>query len=154
MRATTGQRGVTTVEFAILGLLLLVVVFAIIEFGRLVFTLNVLQEAARRGARVAAVCAIDSGGVTKAALRIARLQDLSSGNVDVQYLDEIGRELPAGAGGVVHFVRVNLSGYQFRIYLPVVDREFELPVFSSTLPAESLGVARLGEPAACYEEGL
>jgi len=145
MRATTGQRGVTTVEFAILGLLLLVVVFAIIEFGRLIFTLNVLQEAARRGARVAAVCAVDSGGVTKAALRIARLPGLSSSNVDVQYI---------GEGGVIRFVRVNVSGYQFRIYLPLVDREFELPAFSSTLPAESLGVPRLGEPPACYEEGL
>lgn len=152
MRATTGQRGVTTVEFAILGLLLLVVIFAIIEFGRLIFTLNVLQEAARRGARVATVCAVDSGGVAKAALLIARRTALSSGNVDVQYLDRNGKE--TGAGGVIHFVRVNVSGYKFRIYLPLVDREFELPEFSSTLPAESLGVPRLGEPPACYEEDL
>ena len=47
--------GVTTVEFAIISTLLMVVVFGIIEMGRALYVVNVLTEAARRGARMAAV---------------------------------------------------------------------------------------------------
>ncbi len=52
------QTGVTTVEFAIVGALLMIVVFAIIEFGRALYVMNMLTEAARRGARMAAVCPV------------------------------------------------------------------------------------------------
>jgi len=150
MRARNRQQGITTVEFSIVGGLLLVIIFGIVEFGRLIFTLNVLQESARRGARVAAVCRFRSDGPVKAAL-FAPLPGLTTSNVDVQYFDEDGS--PAGAAEDVSFVRVSVSGYRFRIYLPLVDREFPLRTFTSTLPAESLGVPKIGEPAACYEEG-
>ena len=52
------QRGTTTVEFAIVGTVLMVVVFAVIEFGRALFVINMLTEATRRGARMAAVCPV------------------------------------------------------------------------------------------------
>ena len=59
------QGGLTTVEFAIVGLVLLTTLFAIIEFGRIVFTYNVLQEGARRAARVAAVCAVNDPAIAR-----------------------------------------------------------------------------------------
>ena len=48
------QTGITTVEFAIIGLLMFIVVFGVIEFGRALFVVNMLTEATRRGARLAA----------------------------------------------------------------------------------------------------
>ena len=49
------QTGAAAVEFAIIGSLLLVLVFGIIEFGRIFNELEVMNSAAREGARAAAV---------------------------------------------------------------------------------------------------
>ena len=55
---TKRMRGVYVVEFAILGLLLFILLFGMLEVGRLLFTVNTLNESVRRGARLAAVCQI------------------------------------------------------------------------------------------------
>ena len=49
------EEGAAAVEFALIASLLFVVLFGIIEFGRLFNELEVLNSAAREGARVAAV---------------------------------------------------------------------------------------------------
>lgn len=49
------QRGAVLVEFALVLVLLLVLVFGIIDFGRALYTANSLNTAAREGARYAAV---------------------------------------------------------------------------------------------------
>ena len=46
------MRGLYTVEFAIVGLLLFILLFSVIELGRLYFTVNTLNETVRRGARL------------------------------------------------------------------------------------------------------
>jgi len=45
------QRGVSAVEFAFVAAILLLVLFGIVEFGRLFFTINSMQEITRRAAR-------------------------------------------------------------------------------------------------------
>lgn len=45
------MRGVYVVEFAFIGLLVFVLLFGVLEMGRLYFTVNALDESARRGAR-------------------------------------------------------------------------------------------------------
>jgi hypothetical protein len=50
-----GERGGATVEFAIIAILLLTVVFGIIEFGILMFDQHVLTNASREGARAGIV---------------------------------------------------------------------------------------------------
>jgi hypothetical protein len=150
MHAPTRQKGVTTVEFAIVGGILMLLVFGIIEFGRMIFTMDVLQEGARRGARVAAVCQVGNAGVADAAV-FANLPGLTTANVDVQYLDVNGN--PTAAYEAIQYVRVRISGYRFRVYLPLVDAnlaEFPVPAFTATLPRESLGIPKFGQPAACY----
>ena len=52
-----GERGGATVEFAIIAVLLLTVVFGIIEFGILMFDKHVLTNASREGARAGIVMA-------------------------------------------------------------------------------------------------
>ena len=49
MRKRRLHQGTTTVEFAIVAVALFLLVFAILEFSRVVFTMNLLQEGARRG---------------------------------------------------------------------------------------------------------
>ncbi len=54
-RRRRGQRGQTVVEFALAGTVLLSLMFGIIDFGRALFTYNVVTNAARIGSRYAIV---------------------------------------------------------------------------------------------------
>ena len=51
----SSERGATLVEYAIALSVFLVSMFAVIEFGRALWTHNALADAARRGARYAAL---------------------------------------------------------------------------------------------------
>ena len=50
-----GERGAATVEFAIIAIVLLTIVFGIIEFGILMFDEHILTNASREGARAGIV---------------------------------------------------------------------------------------------------
>ena len=70
IRRLAGERGAAAVEFAIVSTILFMIVFGIIEFGRTYSQYEVLQGAAREGARRAAVGASVSqvqSAVTQAA---------------------------------------------------------------------------------------
>lgn len=57
-----GERGQSVIEFAFILPLLLILVFGITEMGRMLMRTNVLTQAAREGARAAAV-GVDSASV-------------------------------------------------------------------------------------------
>jgi Flp pilus assembly protein TadG len=145
------QRGTTTVEFAIVGMLTLVLLFTVVEFGRILFSLNVLDESARRGARVAAVCPVGDASIANAATFV-KLPNLSTSNVIVQYLNGTGAPLadPAGVDyALIEYVRVRIVNYSFPVALPLIATVFLAPEISSTLPRESLGVPNFGAIPAC-----
>jgi len=145
------QRGTTTVEFAIVGAVTLMMLFTAIEFSRILFTLNMLDEGARRGARVAAVCDVGNGAITQATAFI-RLPGLTTSNVVVEYLDSAGSVLgdPSGADyGSITFVRVRIVNYSFPVAIPFIATTFGAPVIAATLPRESLGVPYFGAAPAC-----
>jgi hypothetical protein len=145
------QRGTTTVEFAIVGAVLLALIFAVIEFGRILFSMSVLNESARRGARVAAVCAVGDAGVSDAAVFVS-LPGFSATNVVTEYLDQDGAPLgdPAGADYTsIRYVRVRVVNVSFPIAIPFITPTFDAPEFSATLPRESLGVPRFGAVPVC-----
>src|ERR1700738_1348094 len=51
----TRRSGATTVEFAFIAIILLMVIFGILEYGRYIMVLQVFNNAAREGARYAVV---------------------------------------------------------------------------------------------------
>jgi Flp pilus assembly protein TadG len=59
------ERGAAAVEFALVVPVLLLLVFGMIDFGRLLFTRNNLQSAVREGARVAAARPNPTDGVAR-----------------------------------------------------------------------------------------
>ncbi len=150
MSALRRQRGATTVEFAIVGVYLLILLFAVIEFGRIVYTLNMLQEGARRAARVAAVCRVNDPLVATKAVFAAPhgVPGLDTSYVRVEYLDRNGAD-SGGDYGTTAYVRVRITGYPMHIAIPLLNPEFIAPEYSVTLPRESLGIPRIGEPPAC-----
>ena len=143
------MRGVTTVEFAFVGSLLLVVLFACIEFGRATYSLAALNEGTRRAARLAAVCPINDPQVV-AAVNFMGVNGFNNSNVSVSYLDANGASLgttPALAN--VYYVRVGVVGYTIPLSIPLLSVTLTSPSFTVTLPAESLGLSNTGVSTAC-----
>ena len=141
----------TTVEFAIVGALALALIFYVVEFGRILFTLNVLDEGARRGARVAAVCDVGNAAITDAALFVS-LPGLSASNVVTEYLGDNGSVLADPEGDdypLITFVRVRIENFSFPVALPFVATLFSAPAVSATVSRESLGVPYFGAAPAC-----
>jgi len=144
------QQGITTVEVAVVGLVAMITLFGVVEVARVFFVLNALDEATRRGARIAAVCQINdtaiaeitvfnpSGGGAASSL----LAGLTTGNVVVEYLDQGGIPLPnpIGSFGLIQFVRVSITEFTHQLIIPLWMQTFVMPNFATTIPAESLGV--------------
>lgn len=139
------QRGVTTVEAAIVGAVALTVLFGVIEIGRALFVWNTLAEATRRGARVAAVCPMNHLSIKRVAI-LSRpdgpdtspaVPGLSTANVAVEYLQDDGST--ATSYSQTHYVRVSITGYAYTLFIPFIMPTITAPPFSTTLPSESLG---------------
>jgi hypothetical protein len=160
MRTIGKQRGVTTVEFAIIGAVALLVLFAVIEVSRAVYAMNALNESTRRAARFAAVCPIGDAAINEVAVFNAPgggnvspvLTGFGSGNVLVEYLDENGTVLGAPAGGDflnIRFVRASIVNYTHQMLIPFGNWIIPSPDFATTLRRESLGIPRDGVVTPC-----
>jgi Flp pilus assembly protein TadG len=151
------HRGTTTVEFAIIGLVFFIVLFGVMEMGRALFVENALTEAARRGARMAAVCPVgDAKPATVAVFgngngRSTVVAGLTTGNIVIEYLDASGNVLtnPTGNFGTIHYVRVRIVGFSMPLAIPLLAPTLSLSGFGTTLPRESLGVPRSGTITPC-----
>ncbi len=144
------QNGTTTVEFAIVGAVLLTIMLAVVEFGRTLFTFAVLNEGTRRGARVAAVCPLNDPVIAQETA-FASLPGLTTQNVAVEYLNQNAGVIanPAGSFGAIEYVRVRIVNYQHQMWIPFLNLAFTSPEFAATLPRESLGVPREGVISPC-----
>lgn len=126
------QRGATTVEFALVGVLFLTLMMAITSFGHWLYTLEMIADATRLGARMAAVCDINDSAV-KARIqeRVPQLS-LTAAEVALQYV-------PAGCGKAnCQAVQVSLAGVTYQPWIPLLAPVFSVPPFTTTLPRESL----------------
>jgi len=133
------QRGLYAVEFAIVGGLFLMLLFAIIEVGRMMYTYNVLHEASRRAARIAVVCQTTDLDVKNMALFNGDnlIPNLTDANLTISYLDEEGND---ATGTDIDLVRAEIVNYQHEFLIPGLSRVMNSPTFSTYLPRESLGV--------------
>lgn len=151
------QFGTTTVEFAIIGMVMMTIVFAVIEIGRALYTINLLTEAARRGARMAAVCPVgdpkpasvaifDSGNGTSSVV-----SGLTTANIQIQYLDVNGNVVanPSTNFSSIHYVQSSITGFTLPLFIPVIMPTLNLSGFTATMPRESLGIPRAGTVTAC-----
>ena len=93
IRFVRDSRGQSLIEFALILPMMLVVMFMITEFGRALYTYNVLATAARAGARAAVVSAADTY-MTTGGLRA----------------DEILASANLKSGAVVTFETADISG--------------------------------------------
>ena len=154
------QKGITSVEFAIVGSVFFLVLLSIIEFGRLMYTWGMLSEGTRRGARVAVVCPVNHSAIANVAIfsgpddaaNSAILDGLTTANIVTEYLDANGGVLadPVGSFRNIRYVRVRLQNYNHPLLIPYATVALESPAFATTLPRESLGVPRVGAGPECF----
>ncbi|HEY3041677.1 MAG TPA: TadE family protein [Pyrinomonadaceae bacterium] len=133
------QRGATLVEFSIAATVFITVMFAVIEFGRVLWTHNALTDAARRGARYAVVHqASDIANVKNVVVygdpaggTNPIVENLTTDNIQVVYS---GFTLDGGT------VQVTITDYEFRFVLPLVSTSIQMPNYTTTLTGESVGL--------------
>ncbi|HJY38017.1 MAG TPA: TadE/TadG family type IV pilus assembly protein [Steroidobacteraceae bacterium] len=141
------QTGTAIVEFAIIASVMLMILFGVIEFGRVMFVGNALAESTRRGARLAAVCPVGDPMPAQAAVLagadgVSLIDaDLTVANVSIAYLDVNGAPVanPAVNLAAIRYVRTSIVDYQQQMLIPFIMPSFLMPSFVATLPAESLG---------------
>lgn len=149
------QQGLSSVEFALVGLVVFTVLLSAIEMGRVMFTLNMLREATYRGARVAAVCPVGDPKIALAAIfdgvSTSVLPTLTTANIQVNYLDAAGNNIvnPGAAGNFIdiRFVNVQIVNFSHDFLVPALDISFTTKSYPATLPTESLGISREGAGA-------
>ena len=113
------QQGTAMVEFAIVAPVLLLFVFGIIDYGRYFFLYNSLTNAAREGARLAAVTPQSTAAERAAALTLivntvrARIADSQAAGADVQC------DLPNGMSPG-RSVSVVINDYPFHRAVPFI----------------------------------
>lgn len=136
------QRGVAAVEFAIVGALLFILLFGILEFGRLFYMFNTVQEVTRRAAREAVVRWVDNSSTSPAktlalfgGTAMPAGAEITVDNIDIEYLGADGLEItsgnlppgpgenisaclnPGGTYDCIAFVRVSITN---ATYVPMV----------------------------------
>jgi hypothetical protein len=154
MISTDKQSGLSTVEFALVALVLFLLIFGVIEIARAFFVTSLLDEATRRGARMAVVCPINDPEIFQAAaFNNTLIPDLDAGDITVEYLDSAGAIVgnPADPTGFrqIRYVRVRVVGYQHQMFIPLVAALFVMPEYATVLPRESLGIPRQGAIVPC-----
>ena len=153
------ERGSTVVEMAMAAAVFFVLIFGIIEFGRLLYTHNALTDAARRGARYAALHQEVPGNVcvknavvygethinpnTCAPLGSPLINGLTPANVNVQYagadLDNDPTTPQTSYGMNLGTATVTIENYTFDLSIPFVGRTLNMPTYRTTMTAESAG---------------
>jgi len=134
IKLTQKQKGSVLVEFALTAPIYFLILFGIIEYGRILYAMNLASEATRHGARVAAVCNMNATGIRNQ-MR-TRMPSLTDQNITVAYATETGNTSCTQATCATVTVRV--VGLNLRAFIPYAPFNLTLPSFSTTLPRESL----------------
>ena len=123
MRGLGGDRsGATAVEFALVIGPFLLVLFGVIEFGRLLWTLNALQETAIAGARCMGVLntSCTTSGAYNSTNSIAYVKSVANGWGVTLTTANISLNSSASCAGVGDFSQVTIT-YTFQTVVPMIQ---------------------------------
>ncbi len=131
------QTGAAVVEFALVVILLITLLFGMIELGRALFTWNSAVDATRRGARIASIAAVGDKSTVLAEMRLS-MPELTAANVNLEY--SIDGNFPGAScvRGTCRFVRVSVN-YVFVPAVFFLPAQINMPPLYTTNPVEALG---------------
>ena len=136
------EKGSTLVEYAIGASVFLMAVFAVLEFGRVLWAHNALTDAARQGARYAVLHM--PGGAEDTNIKNLVVYGKTTGGTKpivpglTTSMVQISRssDFSVNAGTAT----VKITGYQFQFVLPFLPNSINMPEYSTTLTGESAGI--------------
>lgn len=152
------ERGSTIAEIAIVAGLFFMILIGIVEFSRLLYTHNALTDAARRGARYAAIhkeidetCVrnvviygeshIDKNNAC-APTGSPLVNDIEAATINIAYqgsdTDNDG-DIDTSYGSNLGTVTVSIESYEFDLLVPYFKVQLNMPHYTTTLTAESAG---------------
>lgn len=148
------ERGAALMEFAIVATVFLTMLFAVVEFGRFLWTHNALTDAARRGARYATIRKNDAAGITAVKNMVVYgdpnanpvtakpvAAGLTTSNVAVEYQNYNGVLLSSRA-------TVSIVNYNFQFSVPLIGGSTPMSDYRTSLPGESVGFVPCDVPTA------
>lgn len=162
------ESGKSLAEFAVVALFFFMMIFAVIEFGRFLYTHNALNDAARRGARYAVLhrAEIAQDGTPRVAKCVKNvvmygethiaaypncdplanqpvlINGIAAATIEVKFngADLDGNPAsPNPYGANLGTATVTISNFVFQISIPLFRRGLTMQKYSTTLPAESAG---------------
>lgn len=155
------ERGAAVAEFAVACLFFFTLLIGIIEFGRLLYTHNALTDAARRGARYAALHRQNAAACVRNVVIYGEKNidedceptgpPLINGlnaegvNIAVDYAgadtDNIEEETPIDTnyGTNLGTATVSIQNFTFKLGIPLLNLNITMPNYRTTLWAESAG---------------
>ena len=155
------ERGSTVVEFAMVAGVFFMILIGVIEFGRLLYTHNALNDAARRGARYASLNKEADEGCVKKVIIYGQSHVTKTGNtctanagatplvnhidtatINVNYQganNDEDAEIDTNYGTNLGTVTVEIKNYTFTMLIPVVSLSLTLDDYATTVTAESAG---------------
>lgn len=140
------QRGAMVVEFALVLVILLLLVFGLLELGRALFKWNSAVEATRIGARTAAIVAVNDDAAVISAMNVVMQGEVNASTVAIDYsIDGVSFGRGTCVRGTCQFVRVRMV-YEYRpvfvFFQPAISllpETMAMPTFTTTFPVEALG---------------
>lgn len=143
------QQGLSIIEFTLVSTTLLLLIFAVIEVGRYVYSLQVVNDMTRVAARLAVVCRVeDRNDIPALALSSNAPVGFTAANLTVEYLDASGNTITGtltddDVFSTIEYVRARVVDfeYQFTGLLSFVSMTgmLAIPDFETTRPRENLG---------------
>ncbi|QIA64072.1 pilus assembly protein [Vibrio astriarenae] len=144
------QSGLTIVELTLVATALLVTLIAVIEVGRYVYSLQLINDMTRVSARLGVVCQVDDrNDIPDLVVPSYAPDGFTADNLVIDYLDSDGAVVDlsgANAFNSIRFVRARVVDftYQFTGILGVFAAlgVINVPEFESIRPRENLGYIR------------
>ncbi|MGI8734321.1 MAG: TadE/TadG family type IV pilus assembly protein [Pyrinomonadaceae bacterium] len=163
------ERGTTIAEFAVVAGVFFMIIFGIMEFGRLLYTHNALTDAARRGARYAVIneAEVDTTATSPKDLNSTCVKNvviygethigprpgcapigpplingLETALIETEFT---GADLdgvpstPNPYGTNLGTATVTIRNFTFNLSIPLLARPLTMPIYTTTLTAESAG---------------
>ena len=159
---SSGERGSAIVEFAVVAGLFFMILISIIEFSRLLYTHNALTDAARRGARYAALHKQADAACVKNVVIYGEshvdknnacaptgsplINHLEESNIEITYEgadtdndpDDL-TPIDTSYGTNLGTVTVTVENFNFNLLVPYMGWQLTMPAYTTTLTSESAG---------------
>lgn len=139
MKVFQDQRGVSLIEFTFTALIFLIFFIAVIEFARVMFVWNTVNEANRQSARLASICEMSELQVSKIKNKVKYLITAAGdGAIDAKNWLAV-EYLPLGCSeATCEVVKSTISEIQVSPFIPIYGVSINLPPISYSLIREQL----------------